>query len=219
MKILVIVTHYDDEVLSCGGFIYQNSKKHKIDIVAITDKYNWSMKFIQVCKGLRAHKSIPLKIPLWTDKKTKVLNFFTLDTLQKRFLEHNIKFSDYDLILTHGKDGDIDFHKHHIHTYKLICDLSDTENLMHFVAFPRKGVKETHQLYKWIKERNHWYNEIMVGIIPNELLEKSNFIYKLMPDTVKIKQKLFGVYFKGKTNYVAIDYPVELFHIEGDIKL
>jgi LmbE family N-acetylglucosaminyl deacetylase len=213
LKALVFTAHYDDELLSCGGFIMQNLETYDFDVVVVTHKADyWRNNFFKVCKKLGVSKAIPLNLPLWINLETKEKYMFKPEEVFDAIIDKEIHLHDYDLLLTHGDDGDIDFHVHH----KLVCDIASSfpiEHRLHFSAFPRMNVGKQHQLYDWIKEREHWKEYIMKGFIPGELVNKATYVCKLNRKIVRKKRELMDLYMPNNKTYVCVDYPFELFKL------
>lgn len=214
MKILVWVAHYDDEILSCGGWILEHSNKYDIDVIATTFKGQvWKDKFFSVTQMLGVRRAISLDLPLWKSGKklVKIKKLRILQALAKIKVDPN----QYDMILTHGEDGDIDFHEQHQHIYRIASHFNVPR--LHFVAFPRIGIGKDHRLYKWAKAREAWNQNLLKGILPRQLIKKADYIYQLKEETVIRKEKIFKKYLPMDTSYAAIHYPVELFYKKGEV--
>lgn len=213
VKSLVFTAHYDDELLSCGGFIMQNLDIYDFDVVVITHKEDyWRKNFFKVCDGLGVSKAVALNIPLWTNKETKEKYMFSFEEVYDKMSEKGINLYDYGMMLTHGSDGDIDFHPHH----KLVYEIAEKFPIMYrlyFNAFPRRGVGSQHQLYDWINEKDYWYDYIVNGFLPGELIDGVNYICRLSSETIKKKRELMDIYMPSNKTYVCIDYPFELFNV------
>lgn len=214
MRALVLVAHYDDEVLSCGGWILKHREKVEIDIVAITIKDKvWKQRFLSVGQALGVNKVVSLDLPLWSVPSKKELVTFKEERVLKALAAAKIKPLSYDLLLTHGEDGDIDFHAQHKQVWKMTQKLN--AHRMHFVAFPRLGLKPGHKLYKWTEARRPWHGCFLKGKLSPELRRKTNCIVKLSKKIVEKKQQIFKMYFPKNIDYVCVQYPMELFYEVG----
>jgi hypothetical protein len=111
-KVLIIVAHPDDETIWCGGTILQNKTKWDLTILCFCRKSDLDRapKFKKVCKLYNA-KSIIL------DFEDDKMNNISMN----QYLNELKKFSKqkFDLILTHGKNGEYG-HKRHKEVHKAI---------------------------------------------------------------------------------------------------
>lgn len=214
-KILIITAHPDDELLSCGGLIYQESQIHQIDVCVVTHKgERWQRNFFSVCEKLGVHRAVSLDIPLWEKQKAKVLNFFSRDEFMSAlFCEYNEpELFGFDLYITHGLDGDIDQHPHHKYLATMVKEFFPNRNLWHFLAFPRLGTGPHHPLYD-LHQSLKWQEPFFRhGFLSPDLAEKVDKAYGLEQRTIEKKRELKSIYMKNKENdYRMINYPVEMF--------
>ncbi len=214
-RILIITAHPDDELLSCGGLIYQESKFHKIDVCVVTHKgERWQDNFFKVCDELGANRAISLDIPLWISKKGRVLYFFDRDEFELAISKEipGDFLYDYDLYLTHGLDGDIDNHPHHKHLADIITKSFFGRQIWHFMAFPRLGVKSHHPLYAYHQSLEWQESFFKKGFLSPRLAERVDKVYQLDETTVIKKKALKKIYMKNKDHdYRMVNYPIEMF--------
>lgn len=212
VRFLIPIAHYDDEILSCAGLIMSFSKVCTIDVVAITNKSEAHRRhFFEVCEKMGVNRAESLDFPLWDDPATKHLASIERAKLLDAMEARDLKPEKYDVLVTHAKDGDIDFHEHHKQVFKALEHI-EVPSRLSFVAFPRLGLAKGHKLYDWTEKRRYWYDYLKEGFLPVELAKKTNYIVSLDPEQVKRKQSLFKIYFPHNVNYVCVQYPMELFY-------
>lgn len=211
-EVLIITAHPDDELLSCGGLIIQESGRWKMDVCVVTDKGpRWLRRFRKACDVMGVRRAVSLDIPLWTDKDRRELNLFSADEFVGRLAHERMDLRGYEMIITHNPDGDIDRHPQHAHLARLVIDAAWERNLWHFVAFPRYGVKRTHPLHDEYRRVEWWRPHLEAGFLPPELAERADKVCTLRSDTVKLKMQLKRMYMGPLDKYPMIRYPMELF--------
>lgn len=210
MRVLVFTAHFDDELISCGGLIMHLLEHNDVSLVCTTDKGAvWRAKWKSVCSGLGLSKVRSMELPIWDEQGH--LQPLSPDDLGHRLLNAGIRAENYDFVITHGKDGDIDGHPHHKQLYQFIQRWYIYGPKLHFVAFPRVGVKEAHPRYAEYRAREQWASKVQEGFIPIELLKQSSYMYHLTARQLEKKTDLIHRYFARRNTYWAAYYPVELY--------
>jgi len=127
---IVFSPHPDDEVLGCGGFIFNKMKKNaEIKIVIITDGSKSHEKFIsqKKLKRIRKIESINALNKIGIDKNDIIYldyedgNLFQNEKLcTKRIIEIIDKYDPKELMIPHIKD----FHMDHYITSKIVRNIN-----------------------------------------------------------------------------------------------
>jgi len=149
-KILIVISHWDDESLLMGGFLKKYGRGAVVVCCTIKD---WVKDhqgiFNRICINCGA---IPITLPIhhrvekWNGKGD-IISFFKqatpidlFDTLSTKLLTDNgIDIGDFGTIITHGYDGDLGRHHHHKQVNRFISKVSlDTQDVFNLVNNPTK---------------------------------------------------------------------------------
>ena len=161
-RVLVIVSHPDDETIWMGGTLIRHKKDWDTTIICLCralDK-DRSPKFKKVCKIL----GVKCFISNLEDKKLRPLSL----NQYKKIILKNAKGS-YDYLFTHGKNGEYN-HIRHKETHKAVKELL------------KQGKIKAKKVYffSYLKKRNNFQNyaicnpnaDIFIKLNHHELLMK-----------------------------------------------
>jgi hypothetical protein len=137
-KVLVIVAHPDDETIWMGGTILKNLDKWDLTIISLCRKNDKDRnpKFKKVCELLNAKCFI--------SNLDDSENGYYKKISEQEIIKHIQKFADkdYDLIFTHGKNGEYG-HIRHIEIHNTVEKMIKRGILcckqIFFFAYVRKG--------------------------------------------------------------------------------
>ncbi|MEK6832867.1 MAG: methyltransferase domain-containing protein [Nanoarchaeota archaeon] len=177
--VLLLVAHWDDEVISAGGSIYRFGNGW--DIVSVTSRDNvhpdYREKFNNLCNKNNA-KPITLNIPHrdLNNNSTEIKE----DILRTELLKY-IDIEKYRTVITHSYDGDVGEHVQHKKISSIVPNIFPNANIFMF--------SQKHGSYIKLKE--------------NEVSKKKEFIsiYPTAPEVNKTEFEYFTHYRKIK------DYP------------
>lgn len=128
-RILIIVSHHDDETLFCGGLLLELSKKNiELDLLVLTDIKNENTNYESKLKEKNFIKIINTLNINYTEFNLKNnLNIEDIDEYESiitKFKSYNDL--NYDLILTHNENGEYG-HKQHIFTHHFVKKYMDNK--------------------------------------------------------------------------------------------
>ena len=133
-KVLVVVTHPDDETIWMGGILLKNSGKWNTIIFSLCRKYDIDRapKFKRAC-GIFNAKSF------MSDLEDEKLNKIPLKETIKRIKEFS---GSYDKIFTHGRNGEYGHIRHrdvHNAVNRMLHDKSLSCKELYYFSYQKKG--------------------------------------------------------------------------------
>jgi len=126
-KVLVIITHPDDETIWMGGTLLKNKDKWDITIISLCRKEDKDRapKFKKACNIFNAKYFISDLDDSEQEDFKKISNKDIIKRIQQ-FLKQNIKF---DYIFTHGKNGEYG-HIRHIEVHNAVNEMLNKKQLL-----------------------------------------------------------------------------------------
>jgi hypothetical protein len=164
--VLLLVAHWDDEVLLAGGTLKKYGKGWTVVCATNKDYMAYQEKvFKEVCKSADAN---PITLPIYhrTERfdefKESTIDFerrakhtsLTAEMLVDAFKKVNVDVGKYNTIITHHPNGDLGRHIHHRQLGNIIPRLFKGKTVYHFVMPPRiVGYRSAHDYF--VRKANH----------------------------------------------------------------
>lgn len=136
-KVLVVVAHPDDETIWMGGTLIMNKNKWDTTILSLCRKNDMDRapKFRKACRILKTKCVI-------SDLEDERLEDIPLSEVIKSIKRHVNK--DYDVIFTHGKNGEYG-HKRHVDMHNAVVEMLkkkflSAKQVFFFSYYKKKGI-------------------------------------------------------------------------------
>lgn len=183
-SVLMIIAHWDDEVLSAGGTLVKYGK----DFTIISATYRpmheeYRTIFNNICREISA-KAFTLSVchrvrssNITKDTPKTELNSILINKkLTELFGNYNVKFNT---VITHNPNkADPNHHVQHIQLANSITNLFKDKDIYYFVGWPG-GRKED---IEEIKKYNNSNSTHVIELNKEQLKKKKDFIRRYKPD-------------------------------------
>lgn len=164
--VLLLVAHWDDEILSSGGTLKKHGKGWDVVCTTIRDHHpQYQNVFNEVCISAGANpvtlpiyhrtvrfKDTNLSIPEFCRTAKRVV--LTEELITNSFKKVNIDINKYNTVVTHHTNGDFGRHQHHIQLSHVAFKIFKGKTIYQFVI-PSPGIISADNMHKYFVENSN----------------------------------------------------------------